>query len=147
MALGTIKPAFVQTMLTVLTQTPPCVSGSRETRALDGKASDEHAVPPLVVPIVGSGHILGIPWLLCCFCRLGGIGHASVLHLHGRDSSGSYGRNSFSFSRQIADVFQLFVLGKCSRSDGRYHRIGFLVHRDVGFLKNSVGNPFMGFVV
>jgi hypothetical protein len=54
MALDTIKPAFAQTMLTVLTQTPPFVSGSREPHALGRKASGEHAVPPLVAPIIAS---------------------------------------------------------------------------------------------
>jgi hypothetical protein len=52
MALGTTKPAFVQTMLTVLTETPPFVSGSREPCALGRNASDEHAAPPLVAPII-----------------------------------------------------------------------------------------------
>jgi hypothetical protein len=49
MALGTIKPAFAQTMLTVLTQTPPFVLGNREPRALGRKAS--YNVPPLVAAI------------------------------------------------------------------------------------------------
>jgi hypothetical protein len=45
-SLDVVKPVSLgpaQTMLTVLTQTPPFVSGSRESRALDRKASDERA--------------------------------------------------------------------------------------------------------
>jgi hypothetical protein len=48
-ALGGIKPPFVLTVPTVLTQTPRFVPGNREPHALGRKASSK--VPPFVAAI------------------------------------------------------------------------------------------------
>ena len=83
---------------------------------------------------IGSGRILGVPQLLYCFRRLGGLVMLPFCTCMGATFPLAMAGIRL-VSCQIPDFFQLLVLGECSRSDGRCHRISFLFIEMLGFLK------------